>query len=537
VFELDSEKILNSDAMRLVTTIRDYSEYIEEAVQSRSYQDLRNDTKEWLPDVLSYQILSIFREKAYKEAQKNIAADMDIQEAHQTVLKYFKKIGFNPDENSVFPVRLHELPQPPPAEAVDPVIFEMIPKKLRIGLLPHVAYSTKLKEIEILFLGGPRIGRSGILIKTNTGGILIDFGLSVANQRIPEWVPELEMVDSVLVTHSHLDHVGGLPVLFSRYDGKWCSVGITGAITKVLLEDALQVGTPLPPRRKDKWDWISHFRAENIEKVTKNHVRLEIGKSSEVGPGIIITPINACHIPGSVAYLVDIEGVKILYTGDFNLDESLLFKGAEFPTDSDLLIFDGTYWDREDFNRRHVNEQLSEVIKKSGPVIIPSFAVGRSQEMLVILEHLGITKSRNVMVAGMAEKVTKLTGYEGHWASMKKNKVALEKEDVLVAGGGMMSGGLARHHFIQHHDNPEAAVILCGYLAPRTPGWNLLHGYEPHRCRVEYARLSAHSSSSTLKKYIESCKGKKAIVHTPAEKVPKGILMPDYGERLSLSIN
>ena len=536
LFEIESESLLESESLRLVTTIRGYTDYIEEAIGSRSYQDLRSTTKDWLPDVLSSQILSIFRKRIYKGAQEKITSTMDVGKAHQAVEKYFKKNGFISDDNTIFPIRLQELPTPPPAEAVDPVVFEMIPQKLRVGLLPSVAYSTKPKEIEILFLGGPRIGRSGILIKTNTGGVLMDFGLSVANQRIPEWVPELEMIDCVLVTHSHLDHVGGLPVLYDQYDGKWCSVGITGAITKVLLDDALKIGTPLPPRRKDRWDLISRFRGENIEKVSKNHVRLEMGKSSEVGPGILVTPIDACHIPGSVAYLLDIEGVKILYTGDFNLDESLLFKGASFPTDCDMVIFDGTYWNREDFDRTQVTQQISETVKKSGPIIIPSFAVGRSQEMLTILEHLGITKTRNVMVAGMAEKVTKLTGYDGHWESMKKNKVSLEKDDVLVAGGGMMSGGMAREHFIQHHDNPDAAVILCGYLAPRTPGWNLLHGYEPHKCKVEYARLSAHSSSSTLKEYIASCTGKNVIIHTPIEKAPKGVRMPNYTERISIPV-
>ena len=118
----------------------------------------------------------------------------------------------------------------------------------------------------------------------------------------------------------------------------------------------------------------------------------------------------------------------------------------------------------------------------------------------------------------------------------EKNKVSLEKDDVLVAGGGMMSGGMAREHFIQHHDNPDAAVILCGYLAPRTPGWNLLHGYEPHKCKVEYARLSAHSSSSTLKEYIASCTGKNVIIHTPIEKAPKGVRMPNYTERISIPV-
>jgi putative mRNA 3-end processing factor len=537
LFNLDIESVMNFDSIRLVTTIHEYPEYLEESIGTRSYQEIRTVTKDWLPDVLSSRILSMFKKRVYIEAQKGIKENMDIQEAYKSVKKSFEKIGFLSDDNSIFPIRLHELPNPPPPDAVDPIVFEMIPKKLRVGLLPSVAYSTKIETIEVLFLGGPRIGRSGILIKTNTGGILLDFGLSVANQRIPEWVPELEMIDSVLVSHSHLDHIGGLPVLYDQYDGKWCSVGITGAITKVLLDDALKIGTPHPPRRKDKWDMISRFRNENIEKVSKNHVRLEIGKSNEVGPGIIVTPIDACHIPGSVAYLVDIEGIKILYTGDFNLDESLLFKGADFPIDCDLVIFDGTYWNREDFDRIRVTQQISEIVKKSGPIIIPSFAVGRSQEILTILEHLGITKTRNVMVAGMAEKVTKLTGYSGHWNSMKKNKVALEKEDILVAGGGMMGGGLIRQHFMQQHDNPEAAVILCGYLAPRTPGWNLLHGYEPHKCTVSYARLSAHSSASTLQKYIASCKGRKIIVHTPTTKIPKDIHMPYYGERISIPIS
>ena len=121
-----------------------------------------------------------------------------------------------------------------------------------MDLLPSVAYSTKTKNIEIIFLGGPRIGRSGIIIKTDTGGILLDFGMSVANHRIPEWVPELEMIDTVLISHSHLDHVGGLPILFEEFSGKWCSVGPTGGVTKILLDDALKIGTPFPPRKHDK---------------------------------------------------------------------------------------------------------------------------------------------------------------------------------------------------------------------------------------------------------------------------------------------
>ncbi|MHA1958593.1 MAG: MBL fold metallo-hydrolase [Candidatus Thorarchaeota archaeon] len=535
-FGIDIETTLAEEDYRLVDTIRRHTEYLEEAAGGRTYLDVWEQSSEWLPDVLSSRILRLHRDRVYDDVQAKIPSEADARAAFDIASKHFKKSGFQSGRDAVLPVRLQNLPTPPPPEAVDPSVFEMIPQKLRVDLLPSMAYYTATKRIEIIFLGGPRIGRSGILIKTDTGGILLDFGLSVANQRIPEWAPELEMIDTVLVSHAHLDHVGGLPVLFDSYSGKWCSTAITGAITKVLMDDAIKIGTPAPPRRRDALDLISRFNQLNVEKVMKSHVKLEVGKSSEVGPGIIVTPVDACHIPGSIAYLIDIEGKKILYTGDFNIDGSVLFPGASLPTEVDVLMFDGTYWGREDFDRAQVTRTIKDVIENHGPVVIPSFAVGRSQEILMILDNLGVTSTRNVMVAGMAERVTKLVGVTGSWSGMKKNKVVLDKEDVLVAGGGMMGGGLARHHFKEHQNNPEAAVILCGYLAPRTPGWNLHNGYEPHSCRLEYARLSAHSSASNLERYVKSCDGKRVMLHTPYEGTPKGVIVPERGSKIVLKV-
>ncbi|MHA1247743.1 MAG: MBL fold metallo-hydrolase [Candidatus Thorarchaeota archaeon] len=528
--------LLREEDYRLVSTLRKYTSYLEEALTDKTYQEVRALSREWLPDAVSSKILDIYKERVLGEAQKRLTSDMDIETAFKTVYQYFEEAGFKTHDGSVLPVRLQDLPEPPPPDVLEPVIFEMIPQKLRVELMPAVVYATKTKRIEILFLGGPRIGHSGILIKTDTGGILMDYGLSVANQRIPNWEPELEMVDTVLISHAHLDHIGGLPVLYDKFEGKWCSTGMTAAITRLLLEDALNVGTPLPPRKKDRTDLVSRFTKKNIDRVIQNHVKLEIGHSSEVAGGIVVTPIDASHIPGSVAYLVDIEGVRILYTGDFNLDKSVILPGANLPVDPDYVIFDGTYWGREDFDRSRVYHQMDDIVRNHGPIIIPAFAVGRAQEMLMILEEMGVTQSRNVIVAGLAEKVTKMAGYSGHWEGMKKNKVVLEWEDILVSGGGMMNGGLAREHFEQHRDNQNAAVVLCGYLAPRTPGWNLLHGLEHHGCRVEYARLSAHSSASRLQGYAHSCTGKKIMVHTPLVKEPRGVHIPAPSERIIIEL-
>ncbi|NHJ13865.1 MAG: MBL fold metallo-hydrolase [Candidatus Thorarchaeota archaeon] len=532
---LDLSSGLENEDLRFVDNLRRYSEYLEEAVAGKTYGEVRSASHEWLPEVLSSRLLSIYRKSVYGKAQSRISTEMQVEKAIKAVSEVFKEESFESAKDSYLPVRLQELETPPAPNVVDPVIFEMIPQKLSRDLLPSVVYATKTKRIEIIFLGGPRIGHSGILIKTDTSGVLFDYGLSVSNQQIPEWIPELEMIDSVLVSHAHLDHIGGLPVLYENYSGKWCSVGETGGITMSLLDDALKVGTPFPPRKKDRLDLISRFNQENIRRVAKNHVKLEMGKSSEIGPSIVVTPVEACHIYGSASFVIDIEGIRILYTGDFNTDESVLFPGASLPTDCDVTIFDGTYWAREDFDRAKVMETVSNVIQKHGPVIIPSFAVGRSQEMLTILENLGITKNRNVIIAGLAEHVTKLVGLSGHWSGIKKNKVDLDEEDVLVSGGGMMGGGLSRHHFNEHRDNPNAAVILCGYLAPRTPGWNLLHGYEPHQCKVVNARLSAHSSGTKLMDYVASCKGRKVMVHTPYQESVKGIHIPEPRERMVLS--
>ncbi len=535
-WDIDLNQKVASEDYRLVESIYKYPDYIEEAVRGKPFLEVYESVKKWLPDAMLQHIHNKAQQEAYQAASSKIEGEANISATHKKIRSLFKDIGYQSHSASTLPVRIQKLPNPPPAEEIDPVVFEMIPEKMRMNMLPAVAYATDTKEIELIFIGGPRIGHSGIVIKTNNGSVLLDFGLSVANQRIPEWIPELNALDSVLISHAHLDHIGGLPILFDSYEGKWCATGITGAITKELLEDAIKVGTPLPPRREDKRDLISKFTGKNIARVIKNHVSLEKGTSVEIGPGIIATPIDACHIPGSVAYIIDIEGVRILYTGDFNLDTSVLFPGANLPSDCDYVIFDGTYWGREDFDRAAVATLLSETIEKHGPVIIPSFAVGRSQEILKILDEIGVTSKRNVMVAGLAERITKMVGLKGRWEGMKKNKVELNKHDVLVAGGGMMGGGLARYHFKQHRNNPDAAVIPCGYLAPRTPGWNIVNGLEPYECEVAYARLSAHSSSENLSQYIDSCKGKPIIVHTPSTEIPKGITMPDIRQRIRIKI-
>ena len=166
-FGEDIRSVVAEPDFRFVDSLQRHPQYLKEAIEGRSYLDVRNATKDWLQDVMSEKLLRLYQKQMYKLAQDNIKQDTNVAEAYDAVRSTFKKAGFRSDRKSVFPVQLQRLSTPPPAEAVDPVVFEMIPQKLRVNLLPSVAYSTKTKTVEIIFLGGPRIGRSGILLKTD----------------------------------------------------------------------------------------------------------------------------------------------------------------------------------------------------------------------------------------------------------------------------------------------------------------------------------------------------------------------------------
>jgi hypothetical protein len=167
---LELEKVLADEKLRLADAIIRHPQYLNEAVSGRTFHETYTSLRDWGPDVILKDSMKICRNSVYEEAQEAISEELSVSEAIDTVKKVFKQEEFQSHDKDVLPVRLQELPNPPPGDAIDPVIFELIPQKLRVGLLPSVAYSTRTKKIEIIFLGGPRIGRSGILIKTDTGG-------------------------------------------------------------------------------------------------------------------------------------------------------------------------------------------------------------------------------------------------------------------------------------------------------------------------------------------------------------------------------
>jgi Cft2 family RNA processing exonuclease len=209
------------------------------------------------------------------------------------------------------------------------------------------------------------------------------------------------------------------------------------------------------------------------------------------------------------------EGKKVLFTGDINFDPSELFRNKipQVPMDSNLSIIDATYYGQPGFDTKERDRLLFNSVNESKRVIIPAFSVGRAQEILLKLDKAGITKNRKVSLLGMATKVAQLSGIKtkGH---LSTNLVQPFDDEIIITGGGMLSGGYARELVEQTKTDPKTTIVLCGYLARNTLGYRLLHKLEPeYNQDVIYTRFSGHTSSDNLKKTISSFKGSTYLVH------------------------
>ncbi len=445
----------------------------------------------------------------------------------------------NFDKNSFteyFPTSLHVL-RDRIAEfsphALDTEKLNQIPAKLIKEWAPKFVYSQpgRKQNIRIFFPGGKGIGHSAIVIKTNDGMMLLDFGLSVVNNSIPKWLPLLEKIDVVLLSHAHLDHSGSIPLLM-RNSNKlaWFGHKDTRIMTEMLWHDTRNILNRNYSNEILQNDPIIRnlVSERNILNALTNFNEIKLGETYTLLPEVEVTAHNAAHLFGSVGYELNISGKRILYTGDFNSDRSLTFKGAEFPIDADITIFDGTYYGRYS-KTNSVQPKLEELLKTSKRIIIPAFSMGRSQEMLFRLKKLGAEKNWKIYLIGMggklAQKLNLTVGSSGGGRSTGisiLNTISPEEfteKSIIISGQGMLQAGTSRRLLDYTADDPNTSVILCGYQAPYTLGNQLLneHKYLKNKYLQNITRISVsgHTSGKTLDTYIDKLSGRKIIVHSP----------------------
>jgi KH/beta-lactamase-domain protein len=417
-------------------------------------------------------------------------------------------------------------------------------------------------DVRLTALGGFRqVGRSAILIQTRESNVLLDCGINpgstssiVAFPRLDTHQFDLDALDAVVISHAHLDHCGFLPFLFKYgYDGPvYCSAPTSSLMTLLqldYLDVANKQGSMPPYGQKDVRDTVMHT------------IPLRYGSVTDIAPDIRLTLHNSGHILGSsIVHLHIGEGLhNLVYTGDYKYGKSMLLEPAVamFPR-AETIITESTYGAPEDIMpTRAESEQLitniiNQTLDREGKVLIPVPAVGRAQEIMLIIDDYmrrGLLKEAPVFVEGMISEATAIhTAYPEYLAKNVRNSILYEginpfqsdyftivehpsaREEIvdggqciILATSGMLEGGPVIDYFKRLAGDKRNTIIFVSYQIDGTMGSRVQKGLgdvpiinsngkmevTKVEMQVETVRgFSGHSDRRQLVNYIQRVKPK-----------------------------
>jgi putative mRNA 3-end processing factor len=379
--------------------------------------------------------------------------------------------------------------------------------------------------MELRFLGGAReIGRSAVLIDDS---LLLDYGMAAENP--PQYPVGDPDPDAVIVSHGHLDHAGTTPALLSgdsRPPIHWTPP--TRDLTLALAEDTLSLhgNTPRCP--------FTETQVRRLTQVSETHGYRE---SFDVA-GYEVTFYDAGHIPGSAHVLVDDGDTRLLYTGDFHTADQRLVSGTTARPEADVVITESTYSDVHHSERaaleREFVESLRTTVWEGGTVVVPAFAIGRTQEVLLICAAHDI----ECYVDGMGIRVTDLLGRHPEFLrdadalrraksrarvvdgrDGQRRRIA-DQNTVIVTTSGMLSGGPAMTYVPAIRGRPVNKIALTGYQVEGTPGRELLDTGSaefdgrvlPVSAQVEQYDFSAHADRDGLLDFLDAYRDERVLV-------------------------
>jgi putative mRNA 3-end processing factor len=330
--------------------------------------------------------------------------------------------------------------------------------------------------MKIKCLGGCReVGRNAFLIDGKEK-ILLDYGVIVEGNEIPQ---PIEKVDDVILGHAHLDHVGSVPMLYRKFKIPIYATAATFDQADMLLKDSLKIA-----RIKE---FVKHFGESDIEKMKKNKVIVTYGQRIEAN-NFSMDVFDAGHIPGSAAPLLEIGGKRILYVSDFNVNPTRLLNGAKINAKNvNVLILESTYSNRNHPDRKETERKFFEAVQgtiaNGGVAVIPSFAIARSAEVLMILDSF--KPDFPIYLDGMCKGATEIAL---NYPELIRDSKALRKavEDVkpiysnderrkimkepcaIVTSSGLLDGGPSVYYIKYLYNEPESSIVFTGFLIPKT---------------------------------------------------------------------
>lgn len=434
----------------------------------------------------------------------------------------------------------------------------------------HRIYDGWMREkknewIRISYLGGAReVGRSCLFLQTPESRILLDCGVNIASDK--DAYPYLESpefnindLDAVVLTHSHLDHCGFIPYLFKYgYRGPVYCTAPTRDVSALLLLDYVKI------MRSNGKEPI--FTIDDIKEMVKHTICLDYNEVSDITPDVRITLYNAGHILGSAMVHLHVgNGLhNILYTGDMKFGKTRLLDPAvtNFPRLETLMI-ESTYGGRENIlqPRKECENEFADIIKRTidrkGKVLVPVLGSGRAQEVLLIMEDLIRNNKLDkipVFIDGMVWDVTAIhTAYpeflnnnirklifhkdQNPFLSEIFKRVGSQKERtqvleetgscVILATSGMLVGGPSVQYLKDLADNPKNSLVFVCYQGEGSLGRRIQRGEkemsidsnkEITQIKMEVYTIegfTGHSGRKQLLNFVYRCdpKPKKVIVN------------------------
>lgn len=404
-----------------------------------------------------------------------------------------------------------------------------------------------MSELKFYSLGGANeVGASCYYIGTTKYGVLLDCGIR-AQKSGAESLPNITLLNDlplnlILISHAHLDHIGALPLIHKdRIDVPIISTLPTKRIGTLMLKDAVKVA--------ESSGELIYSLEEALDAVEKI-IPVQFNESYTTPEGIKVSFYKSGHILGAAYALIQIENYRILYTGDISLTKQHTVSNAEFPKEKikvDTIISESTYGDTQLPSRkeeiRAFIKGVMEVLEQGGRILIPSFALGRAQEIiLILLSHMvsKIIKECPIYLDGLVRAVCReyhdLFEYlpdelrnfvknaqsslfyretvEVITSNNQRNKILADTSPcIIIASSGMLSGGVSPLYAKKLAGEEKSAIMVVGYQDEESPGRKLLMAKKGDeipikneltelKCDVSQYKLSAHADRVGLVNFL-----------------------------------
>jgi metallo-beta-lactamase family protein len=424
-------------------------------------------------------------------------------------------------------------------------------------------------EIRLRFLGAAQnVTGSRHLLEVDGIRLLVDCGLYQERQFLARnWEPFAvppESINAVFLTHAHLDHCGLLPKLVrDGFSGRIYCTQATAEIARIILLDSAKIQEEDAEHKRERhqkegktgpYPEAPLYTTKDAEACFPHFEPVKYRQQINIADGIVVTLCDAGHVLGSAMVKIDVNsnGDKktILFTGDLGRPGRPILPDPSIPEKADYIVIESTYGDRIHCDTCDVKKQMADVINatkdRGGNIVVPSFALERSQEILFYIKELLLEDAIPHLIifldSPMAAKITEI--FRNHQElfdeetqemlrehhspfDLPELKVTTTSEEskainhimgtvMIIAGAGMCTGGRIKHHLVNNISRKESTIMFVGYQAIGTLGRLIVDGakkvrilgeeYKVKAKVVQINGLSAHADKNEMLNWLKKLK-------------------------------